>query len=1115
VQSFASPVNIPNFKTTFIQKLLCMKRILLSAIILIPFHFIYAQIDARLFRFPDVSATQIAFVYGGDIWIVPKTGGTANRLTSSTGEEGYPRFSPDGKMLAFSATYDGNADVYSMPVTGGVPIRLSWHASADRVIDWHSDGKRILFASGRESGTTRFSQLYLVSTKGGLAEKLPIPYGELASFSPDGNSIAYVTKITENYPFKRIRSGLASDVYIFDLKKQTADNITKSDATEGKPVWVKNKVYYVSDAGVNGRRNIWVFDTDKKTKEQLTRFADIDINHMTAGADDIVFEAGGRLYLLNLSTNKYTEVKINVVADLSTLMPRTVNVANNIGNFDLSPDGKRTVFEARGELFSIPAENGVIMNLTNTSGAWERYASWSPNSRSLAYWSDESGEWEIWLRDNVKNDAKKLTDFKSGMGWNLYWSPDSKKIAFINDLQEIKVLTVSSGVVETVDKTDKQSYGALQGFRVAWSPDNKWITYTKDGTNDYSSIYLYNLDKKKLYKATSGYYNDLNPVFDVTGKYLFFTTNRNFTPAYSSLDNTWVYPNSLQLAVATLDPATQSLLYPKNDDIKLDTTSGKKPDAADSSKKAKPVTSTAPSNIDPEGIEWRLEVLPAPAGNLGGLFAVDGKLIYMRFPNTGSPQGGQPSINFYDFEARQEKTLIAGATGYSISPDGKNILVRTSSGFGFVKPAADQKIDKVLRTAEIEMVLNPKEEWKQIFNDVWRRYRDFFYDPGMHQVDWKAMKKEYSELMENAITRWDVNNILLEMVSELSAGHTYVNGGDLEFGKNRINGFLGIDWIVDNGAYKVKRIVRGAPWDNEIRSPLEATGVNVKEGEYILSVNGRKLDTDIDPYAMFEGLSGKAVALRVNSKPILEGSREVILKTLTPQQEQRLRHLEWIEGNRKKVEALSDGQLGYMYMPNTGTEGQTELMRQFYAQIDKKGFVIDERFNAGGQLGDRFIEMLNRPTIYNIAWRNAGITRWPQKGNNAPKVMLINGWAGSGGDAFPWAFQQLGLGPVVGERTVGILVGPATGHQLIDGGGITVPDARLFGMDGKWFAEGYGIKPEIEVWDDPAQLAKGVDPQLTRAVQEAMKLVKEKPRTLYPRPKFEDRSARGLKELGF
>jgi tricorn protease len=1088
-----------------------MKRFLLAAITIIAFHFSYAQIDARLFRYPDVSASQIAFVYGGDIWIVSKNGGTANKLTSSTGEEAFPRFSPDGKTLAFSATYDGNTDVYTMPVTGGVPVRLTWNSFPDRVIDWHPDGKRILFASGRESGTPRFSQLFLVSTKGGLPEKLSIPYGELASFSPDGNNVAHVTKITENYPFKRIRSGMASDIYLFNLKNGTADNITKSDATEGKPVWVKNKIYYVSDAGVNKRRNIWVYDADKKTKEQITEFRDVDINHMTAGPDEIVFEAGGRLYLLNLAGNKHSEVKINVVADLSTLMPRTVNVGNNISNFDLSPDAKRTVFEARGELFSIPAENGVIMNLTNTSGAWESYPAWSPNGRSLAYWSDASGEREIWLRDNATTDTKKLTDFKSGMGWNLYWSPDSKKIAFINDLQEIKVLTVASSAVETVDKTEDQTYNAMQGFRIVWSPDNKWITYTKNGANNYSSIYLYNFEKKKLYKATSGYYNDFSPVFDATGKHLFFATQRSFNPAYSSLDNTWVYPNTTQLAVATLDPSTQSILYPKNDDIKLDTTSGKKPDAADTSKKAKPATTTAQSNIDPESIEQRLEILPVPAGNIGGLVAVDGKLIYQRSANTGSA-GGPPSLNYYDIDARQEKTLLAGATAYAVGPDGKNILARTNAGFGIIKPMADQKLDKVLRTSEMEMVLNPREEWKQIFNDVWRRYRDFFYDPGMQQVDWNAMRKEYSALLENAITRWDVNNILQEMVAELSAGHTYVQGGDVEFGRNRTNGFLGIDWTVDNGAFKVKRIVRGAQWDNEVRSPLEATGVNVKEGEYILSVNGRKLDTDLDPYSMFEGLSNKAVALRVNSKPTLEGSREVIVKTLTQGQEQRLRHLEWIESNRKKVEELSGGQLGYMYMPNTGTDGQTELMRQFYAQTDKKGFVIDERFNAGGQLGDRFVEMLNRPTIYNIAWRNAGITRWPQKANDAPKVMLINGWAGSGGDAFPWAFQQLKLGPIVGERTLGILVGPATGHQLIDGGGITVPDGRLFGMDGKWFAEGYGIKPEIEVWDDPAQLAKGIDPQLVRAVNEAMKLVKEKPKTFYPRPKFEDRSAKGIKE---
>lgn len=1090
-----------------------MKRLLLPALAIMAFQFSQAQIDARLFRFPDVSASQIAFVYGGDVWIVSKSGGTANRLTSSTGEEAFPRFSPDGKTLAFSATYDGNTDVYTVPVTGGVPLRLTWHSGPDRVIDWHPDGKRILFASGRESGTPAYRQLYLVGTKGGLPEKLAVPYGELASFSPDGNNIAYVTKITENYPFKRIRSGLASDVYIFDLKNGKADNITKSDAVEGKPVWVKNKVYYVGDAGVNGRRNIWMYDTDKKAKEQITQFRDIDINHMTAGPDEIVFEAGGRLYLLNLASNKYSEVKINVVADLSTLMPRTVNVGNNILNFDLSPDAKRSVFEARGELFSIPAENGVIMNLTNTSGAWERFPAWSPNGRSLAYWSDQSGEWEIWLRDNATTEAKKLTSINGGMGWNLYWSHDNKKIAFINDLQEIKVLTVATGALETIDKTEYNVYGALQGFRLVWSPDNKWVTYSKAGENGNSSIYLYSFDKKKLFRATSGYYNDAGPVFDATGKYLFFTTNRNFSPAYSSLDNTWVYPNSTQLAVATLDPSTQSLLYPKNDDIKLDTTSTAKPAPGDSAKKtAPPVKTAATPNIDAEGIELRLEVLPVPAGNIGGLTAIDGKLLYMRFPNTGSAQGGQPSLNFYEFESRTEKTMLAGCNGYSPTADGKSILVRGQAGFAIIRPMPDQRMDKILRTSEMEIVLNPKEEWKQIFNDVWRRYRDFFYDPNMQQVDWNAMKKNYSALLENAITRWDVSNILQEMLSELSAGHTYVGGGDMEFGRNRINGFLGIDWAVDNGAFKVKKIVRGGAWDNEVRSPLEATGVNVKEGEYILSVNGRKLDTDLDPYSMFEGLSGKAVALRVNSKPTLEGSREVIVKTLTPGQEQRLRHLEWIEGNRKKVEELSGGQLGYMYMPNTGTDGQTELMRQFYAQIDKKGFVIDERFNAGGQLGDRFIEMLNRPTLYNLAWRNAGITRWPQRGNDAPKVMLINGWAGSGGDAFPWAFQQLKLGPIVGERTLGILVGPATGHQLIDGGNITVPDARLFGADGKWFAEGYGIKPEIEVWDDPAQLAKGIDPQLVRAVQEAMKLVKEKPRVLYPRPKFEDRSAKGLKD---
>jgi tricorn protease len=412
----------------------------------------------------------------------------------------------------------------------------------------------------------------------------------------------------------------------------------------------------------------------------------------------------------------------------------------------------------------------------------------------------------------------------------------------------------------------------------------------------------------------------------------------------------------------------------------------------------------------------------------------------------------------------------------------------------------------------MEMTLDPKKEWDQIFQDTWRRYRDFFYDPAMQQVNWEQMRKQYGSLMEHAITRWDVTNIQAEMIAELAAGHTYARLGDVESASNRGHGFLGIDWELSNGAYRIKRIVRPASWDHEVRSPFDVTGVNVKEGDYILSVNGRPVDMDKEPYAAFDGLSGSSVLLKVNSQPSMAGARDVLVETLTAGQERRLRHLEWIEANRKTVDEQSKGTIGYMYMPNTGGDGQTELMRQFYAQVDKEGFIIDERFNAGGQLGDRFLEMLNRSNLYNIAWRNAGVSRIPGKGNDGPKAMLINGQAGSGGDAFPWGFKTMNMGPIIGERTLGILVGPATGHNLIDGGGITVPDARLYGPDGKWFAEGVGVTPTIEVWDDPAQLARGNDPQLIRAVEEVKKLIQQKPRKLAPKPAFENRTAEGLKD---
>ena len=1104
-----------------------MRSLLYLLVIALTSQSTWAQVDARLFRYPDVSSTHISFVYGGDIWIVPKSGGTAVRITSSTGEEAFPRFSPDGKTLAFTATYRGNADIYTMPISGGVPTRLTWHAMQDRVVDWHPNGNQVLFASLRENQVGNVSNLYLLSKNGGLPEKLPLPYGELGSFSPDGESIAYVSRITENYPFKRYRGGLASDVVIFNLKKMTAENITSNIGTDGKPIWHKNNIYYVSDLDDNKRRNIWVYDVSTKKRSQVTNFSDVDINHMTAGPDELIFEAGGKLYLLNLSTKKYDEVKINVVTDYATLMARPENVANRINNADISPDAKRVVVEARGELFSVPAENGPILNLTNTSGAFDQFPAWSPNGKWVAYWSDKSGEYELWLKEIQSGNDKKLTNFSKGMGFQLFWSNDSKKIAFINDLQEIRLLTVATGESTIIDKTDLLPYNGLRGFRLAWSHDNNWITYHKTGENLNSAIYLYSLTDKKLHKVTAGFYNDTYPVFDPTGKYLFFRTDRRLQPVYSNLDATWIYPNSTQIAYASLDPTAKSLLAPRNDDVKVsedkDTTAAKPaaPPAADKASADKPATdkpaaekpvAKKPMVVKPEGFEGRMEILPIPAGNYAEIAAIDGKLLYRRLPNTGSAPNEQAAIYIYEFEKREEKKVISGANEFAVSHDGKSILVLQGNNLGIIKPSPEQRIEKTLRTSAMEMNLDPREEWNQIFNDTWRRYRDFFYDPQMQQVNWNKVRKQYGDLMKDAITRWDVQNIQQEMIAELAAGHTYVNGGDAEQASTRGHGFLGIDWELANGAYRIKRIVRPAQWDNEVRSPFDITGSTVKEGDYILAVNGKPIDPNIDPYAAFDGTAGTSVFLKVNSKPSMDGAKEVLIETLTTGQERRLRHLEWIEGNRKKVEELSGGKLGYAYMPNTGQNGQTELMRQFYAQIDKEGFIIDERFNAGGQLGDRFIEMLNRPNLYNIAWRNAGISRIPGKGNDGPKAMLINGWAGSGGDAFPWAFKTMNMGPIIGERTLGILVGPATGHGLIDGGGITVPDARLYGPDGKWFAEGYGVTPTIEVWDDPAQLAKGNDPQLLRAIEEVMKLVKTKPRKLATKPAFEDRSSKGIKD---
>ncbi len=1077
----------------------------------------YGQISAKLMRYLDVSDTQITFVYGGDIWVMPKNGGTAIQVTHSPGEESWPRFSPDGKYIAYTASYNGNEDVYVMPALGGMPTRVTYQSHADRVVDWHPDGEHILFASVRESGITRFRQFYLVNKNGGFPEKLKVPYGELASYSPDGRHLAYITKITENYPFKRYRGGLASDIIIYDLVNNTAENVTNNHANDGKPAWVGNKVYFLSDQAENMRLNIWSYDTRTKTSSQITEFDDFDISFMSAGNHDIVFEAGGQMYLMDLSSQRYEPVTVNVVSDLSAEIPRSVDVSKSIDNMTAAPEGKRVVFEARGELFNVPASEGYVINMTQSSGAFDQSPAWSPDGKHIAYWSDRSGEYEIYLQDSAGNsEPKKLTKRNKGFGYALFWSPDSKKLAFIDETNDISVIDIESGAVTVAGNTYwNTGHGGRFRYSIAWSPDSKWITFTQGLDNANNAIFLYDLEKHQSHQITSGFYEDSDPVFSTDGKYLFYLTNRSLTATYSDMgDGTWIYPNSTQIASLSLTKKVPSLLHPKNDEIekeeKEDKEEKKEEKGETKDKKSSKDTPIVSVEVDFDNLEARLVILPPKAGNIGGLIPVEGKLVYLRFPNTGSGEGSS-SLIYYDLEKREEKTIISDVDDVKATADGKFLLVASKDKYGIVKPEPDQKIEKPIPSSGLMMDLVPREEWRQIFMDTWRRHRDFFYDPAMHQVDWEEMRERYGALLDDVRTRWDVSFIQSNLAAELSAGHTYTFGGDVETAPRLVTGYLGIDWEKNNNLYRIKRIVTPAVWDTEVRSPFDQPGVDVEVGDYILAVNGITLDPEKDPYAALEGLAGKTVSLTVSRSGNIEDSKNHVIKCLTEREENNLRYLEWIENNRKTVDTLSDGQLGYVYMSNTGGRGQLELVRMFYGQLDKKGFIIDERFNGGGQLADRFLELLQRPVVYNLHWRHGKDHAFPIKTNTGPMGMLINGWAGSGGDGLPWAFQELKAGPIVGERTLGILVGPATGHMLIDGGGITVPGARLYDNDGHWFWEGEGVSPDFEVWDDPNILVQGRDPQLEKVIEEVLKLLKTNPPKVTPAPPLEDRTAKGLK----
>ncbi len=1086
-----------------------------------------AHAQTKLLRFPDIHGDTVAFCYAGDIWTAPAKGGTATRLTAHPGIEVFPKFSPDGKWIAFTGQYDGDEQVYVIPAGGGVPKQLTFYPARgpltprwgydNQVFGWTNDGTAILFRSMRDTWDNGAARLYTVSVDGGLPEALPMPVSGAGTFSPDGKRMCYSPLFRDFRTWKRYQGGWAQDLWIFDLATHAAENITNNPRTDRDPMWIGDAIYFASDR--DGTLNLYRYDVAAKTTAEVTHSTTFDVRWPSAdrAAGRIVYELDGELQVLDARSGASTSISIEVPNDGVAMRPARVSAEKNIEDFDLSPKGERAVFSARGDIFTAPIEHGPTRNLTDSSGSHEKWASWSPDGSRIAFISDRSGEEEIWVINQDGSGAPlQLTSGGSAMRYAPQWSPDGTRIAFSDKDGRLFVLTVADKSVKEVARDRR---GRLRDY--AWSPDSHWLAFSLSNPTGFRAVNIWSVADGSLHRVTNGFFNAEQPAWDPAGSYLFYLSDREFEPHFSTFEfnyaagrNTGIFALALRKDVANPFP-------PESDEVKIEKdgaggqASGvskgeetKKQDKDEKKDEAKKdegkKDEKKPIAIDFDGIEGRVAAVPVTAENYYGLtanaeniFVVKGITGYI-----GRDAETKAALQVFNRKDRKMTTLVEDVQGYALSADGSKILARGEGGFTLYDAGpkgGDSK--KAVATKDLAVDRVPAQEWAEIFSEVWRRYRDFFYVTNMHGYDWKALGDRYRPLVQYVAHRSDLNYVLGEMVAELNIGHAYIQGGDWQMPERPKVALPGARFALDKqtGRYRFTKIFQGQNEEGLYRSPLTEIGVDVKVGDWLLAIDGVELRPNDDPYRLLRYKADRPVQLTVSAKPAMAGGRTVTFKPISD--ESNLEYLDWVGGNRARVDALSGGRIGYLHVPDMGEDGLREFIKWYYPQVRKQGLIVDVRANGGGSVSQMLIERLRRTLLGTGFSRTDEDTEtYPDVVFYGPMACLLNETSASDGDIFSYMFRQAGLGPLIGKRSWGGVVGISGHGPLIDGGVVFVPEGGSADVAGDWVIEGHGVDPDIVVENDPASVIAGKDPQLERAVAEVLKAMQEHPRALPARP---------------